>query len=110
MTGVSAENIEPVAKTVRLSDGSNLAYDQLLLTTGARPRPFPGINSVAGPSGGQTRIRTLRTHGDAVAIRAALQPGTHLAIIGGGFIGLELAASARKLGAASRWSKGFLAS
>ena len=80
-----------------MSDGRNLAYDRLLLTTGARPRPFPGQNPLAAASG--TRIRTLRTHGDAVAIRAALQPGTHLAIIGGGFIGLELAATARKLGA-----------
>lgn len=93
LTGISAESIDPLAKVVRLSDGRSQPYDQLLLTTGARPRPFPGL------SGGQQRIRTLRTHGDAVAIRAALQPGRHLAIIGGGFIGLELAAAARKLGA-----------
>jgi len=97
LTGISAENIEPLGKTVRLSDGRNLAYDRLLLTTGARPRLFPGQNPVAAGSG--TRIRTLRTHGDAVAIRAVLQPGTHIGIIGGGFIGLELAATARKLGA-----------
>lgn len=93
LTGVSAESIDPSAKTVRLSDGSNPPYDRLLLTTGARPRPFPGL------SGPHQRIRTLRTHSDSVAIRAALQPGTHLAIIGGGFIGLELAATARKRGA-----------
>lgn len=93
LTGISVESIDPAGKSVRLSNGNSLAYDRLLLTTGARPRPFPGL------SGAGHRIRTLRTHGDAVAIRAALQPGKHLAIIGGGFIGLELAATARKLGA-----------
>ena len=93
LTSVSAESINPAGKSVLLSNGNNLAYDQLLLTTGARPRPFPGF------SGTNHRIRTLRTHGDAVEIRNALQPGKHLAVIGGGFIGLELAATARKLGA-----------
>jgi 3-phenylpropionate/trans-cinnamate dioxygenase ferredoxin reductase component len=93
LTGVSAESIDAAGKSVRLSNGNTLAYDQLLLTTGARPRPFPGL------SGNYHRIRTLRTHGDAVEIRHALQPGKHLAVIGGGFIGLELAATARKLGA-----------
>lgn len=92
-TGVGAESIDPAAKCVRLSNGDSLTYDRLLLATGARPRPFPGF------SGTSKLIRTLRTHGDAIAIRAALQPGKHLAIIGGGFIGLELAATARKLGA-----------
>ncbi|MEK1924257.1 MAG: FAD-dependent oxidoreductase [Rhizobium giardinii] len=93
LTGHSVEGIDPAGKTARLSDGQILAYDRLLLTTGARPRPFPGL------SGPNHRIRTLRTHSDAVAIRAGLPPGAHLAIIGGGFIGLELAATARKLGA-----------
>ncbi len=93
LTGVTVESIDPTAKIVQLSNGTSRDYDQLLLTTGARPRPFPGL------SGANHRIRTLRTHGDTVAIRAALQPDTHLAIIGGGFIGLELAATARKLGA-----------
>ncbi len=93
LTGVNVERIDPAAKTVQLSNGSSRAYDQLLLTTGARPRPFPGL------AGANHRIRTLRTHGDTVALRATLQSDTHLAIIGGGFIGLELAATARKLGA-----------
>lgn len=93
LTGLSVESLDPAGKAVQLSNGNSLTYDRLLLTTGARPRPFPGL------SGTNHRIRTLRTHGDAVAIRAALQPGKHLAIIGGGFIGLELAATARKLGA-----------
>ncbi len=93
LTGLSVESIDPAGKTVQLSNGDSLPYDRLLLTMGARPRPFPGL------SGTIHRIRTLRTHDDTVAIRAGLQPGKHLAIIGGGFIGLELAATARKLGA-----------
>lgn len=92
LTGINAESVDPTGKIARLSNGVILSYDQLLLTTGARPRPFPGL------SGDNHRIRTLRTHGDAVEIRNALQPGKHLAVIGGGFIGLELAATARKLG------------
>lgn len=87
--------IEPVSKTVRLADGQTLGYDKLLLATGASPRVFPGIDGTA------KRIRTLRTHADALALRAALHPGRHIAIIGGGFIGLELAATARKLGASA---------
>ena len=93
LTGVSVESIDLAEKSARLSNGDKLTYDRLLLATGARPRPFPGL------AGASDRIKTLRTHQDAVSIRAALRPGRHLAVIGGGFIGLELAATARKLGA-----------
>ena len=72
---------------------TTLAYDRLLLATGARPRPLP-LPGADGPT-----VATLRTLEDAARIRAALGPGRRLAVIGGGFIGLELAASARKLGA-----------
>lgn len=85
--------IDPATKTVRLSDGQTLGYDKLLLATGAAARGFPGVDSAS------RRIRVLRTHGDAVALHAALHPGRHIAIIGGGFIGLELAATARIRGA-----------
>ncbi|MDX0321072.1 ferredoxin reductase [Sinorhizobium meliloti] len=93
LTGVTAESIDRVHKAVTLSDGRSLDYDRLLLATGARPRAFPRVPENAG------RIRTLRTHADALAIRGALTPGARLAVIGGGFIGLDLAATARKLGA-----------
>lgn len=93
LSGVTVERIDPASKLVLLSSGAHLAYDKLLLTTGARPRPFPGT-----PESAQ-RIRTLRSHADALAIRAVLTTGKTLAIIGGGFIGLELAATARKMGA-----------
>jgi 3-phenylpropionate/trans-cinnamate dioxygenase ferredoxin reductase subunit len=89
---VRAVAIDRAAHAVRLSNGSALPYDKLLLATGSLPRklPIPGL----GP-----RCVYLRTFNDAQAIRAHLKAGNRIAIIGGGFIGLELAASARKLGA-----------
>lgn len=89
---VQAVAIDRAAHMVRLSDGSALPYDKLLLATGSTPRklPMPGLGS---------RCVYLRTFADALAIRAHLSPGKRIAIVGGGFIGLELAAAARKLGA-----------
>jgi len=89
---VQAVAIDRAAHTVRLSDGSVLAYDKLLLATGSTPRklPMPGLGS---------RCVYLRTFADALAIRAHLKSGNRIAIVGGGFIGLELAAAARKLDA-----------
>ncbi|ESW83627.1 FAD-dependent oxidoreductase [Mesorhizobium sp. M1005] len=90
---VQAVAIVREAHVVRLSDGSVLAYDKLLLATGSVPRklPMPGLGG---------RCVYLRTFNDALAIRAHLSAGNRIAIIGGGFIGLELAAAARRLGAA----------
>ncbi|HXV31569.1 MAG TPA: FAD-dependent oxidoreductase [Sinorhizobium sp.] len=93
LMGTWAETVDRAQKAVILADGGAIRYDRLLLATGARPRAFPHA------PGNADRIRTLRTHADAVAIRAAIAPGRRLAIIGGGFIGLELAATARKLDA-----------
>ena len=89
---VQAVAIDRAAHSVRLSDGSALAYDKLLLATGSTPRklPMPGLGQ---------RCVYLRTFADALAIRAHLRAGNRIAIVGGGFIGLELAAAARKLGA-----------
>ncbi len=84
--------IDPAVRAIRLADGQTLSYDKLLLATGASARGFPGV----GASG---RIRVLRTHADATALHAALRAGQRIAIIGGGFIGLELAATARMRGA-----------
>ena len=84
--------IDRAGRRVLLGDGAALPYDKLLLATGARPRALPGT-----ACGG--RIAALRSHDDAQRIRAHLVEGSHIAILGGGFIGLELAASARKLGA-----------
>jgi 3-phenylpropionate/trans-cinnamate dioxygenase ferredoxin reductase component len=91
--GVTVSHIDTKAKTIAMSDGRRLDFDKLLLATGAHARPFPGVTSTGG------RIRSLRTHADALALREAMAFGRHIAVIGGGFIGLELAATARRLGA-----------
>ncbi|MBB3134657.1 3-phenylpropionate/trans-cinnamate dioxygenase ferredoxin reductase subunit [Rhizobium pisi] len=93
LTGLEARDLDTVARAVTLSDGTVLSYDKLLLATGAAARSFPGAPL------GSPRIRALRTHHDATALRDVMKPGRHIAIIGGGFIGLELAATARQLGA-----------
>jgi 3-phenylpropionate/trans-cinnamate dioxygenase ferredoxin reductase subunit len=67
-------------------DHENLPYDVLVIATGASPRRIPGMNG-----------RVLRTLDDAQDLRAALRPGTRLAIVGAGLIGCEVAASARSM-------------
>lgn len=91
--GIVASAIDPAARTVTLSSGAVLTYDALILATGARPRPLPGL---AQPPAG---VLTLRSRADADALRARLGPGKRLAIIGAGYVGLEVAASALTLGA-----------
>lgn len=82
--------IDRPAKRLLDADGTAVRYDRLLLTTGAAPRRLPGTDG--------ERIAYLRTLDDAQRLRSALLPGRRLAIVGGGFIGLELAASARARG------------
>ncbi|WP_274628267.1 NAD(P)/FAD-dependent oxidoreductase [Arvimicrobium flavum] len=93
LTARHAIAIDREAQVLRLSDGSAIAYDKLLLATGAMARRLP-MAEAAGE-----RCLTLRTFDDAVRIRGLLGPGVRVAIVGGGFIGLELAASARARGA-----------
>jgi 3-phenylpropionate/trans-cinnamate dioxygenase ferredoxin reductase subunit len=88
-----ARTIDRVNKTVLLEDGASVPYDKLLLATGASPRQLPLAEK-------SRRCLSLRTYDDALQIRSRLKPGARLAVVGGGFIGLELAASARRLGAA----------
>ncbi len=85
--------IDRGARTVALSSGETLPYDHLILALGARARKLslPGL-SLAG-------VLELRTVADADHLKAALRSGKRLAVIGGGYIGLEAAASARALGA-----------
>jgi len=87
-----ATAIDRPRKTVGLSDGTKLSYDRLLLATGARVRqlPVPGA-ALAG-------VYYLRGIADVDALRQHFQPGTRLAIVGGGYIGLEVAAVAVKHG------------
>jgi NADPH-dependent 2,4-dienoyl-CoA reductase/sulfur reductase-like enzyme len=92
--GTRVGAIDPAAGRLLLEDGGTIAWDNLLLATGSRPRrlPLPGAE-LAG-------IHTLRTIDDALAIASALRAGARLAVIGGGYIGLEVAAAARQLGCA----------
>ncbi|MBO9195264.1 FAD-dependent oxidoreductase [Rhizobium sp. 16-449-1b] len=91
--GASATRLDRVNRAVELDSGERLPYTKLLLATGARARGLPG-DQVECP-----RVLSLRTHADALRIREHLTHDSRLAILGGGFIGLELAASARRLGA-----------
>ena len=88
--GVAATAIDRKARCVRLSDGADVPYDKLVLATGARARRLilPGAEFGL----------TLRTYEDAVTLRQRMRPGASVVVIGGGFIGLEIAAGARKLG------------
>ena len=90
--GAGVTAIDRAAQQVTLDDGSTLAYDGLALCTGARLRPLP----LAGANlGGVCGLRSLD---DSRAIKAALETAQNVVIIGGGFIGLEVAAIARRKG------------
>ncbi len=90
ITGNRAVAIDRLVKAVELEDGERISYDKLLLATGAAPRRLT-------VTGGEL-VYTLRNYGDGDHLRNRLRASASAAIIGGGFIGLEVAASARKLG------------
>jgi len=92
-TGVRASAIDRNAQTLRLADGSSLAYDALVLAAGSRPRLLP--ESAGGKLGG---VRVLRTLHDAECLARDLKRANRLLVIGGGYIGLEVAATARAAG------------
>ena len=92
--GATAVAIDAAAQRVTLADGSMVPYDALLLTTGARAR------RLRIPGGDGPRIYYLRDIADTLALRALLVPDIRVAVIGAGFIGLEIAATAAKRGAA----------
>jgi len=87
--GVAVTGIDRAGRTIQTADGISLSYDKLFLTTGSRVRNLPGV--AASP-----RIHTLRGQDDAARLRQALHG--HLLVLGGGWIGLEVAATARALG------------
>ncbi|KGR98000.1 anthranilate 1,2-dioxygenase system ferredoxin--NAD(+) reductase [Burkholderia sp. ABCPW 111] len=90
--GVRVDAIERAAQRVRLSDGASVGYARLLIATGSRVRRF------AGPIDAGVPVHYVRTVADTRALRAALAPGKRVVVLGGGFIGLEVAASAVRLG------------
>lgn len=89
--GVSAQRVLAAERAVELDDGERIVADAVLLATGARPRTLPGA--------GGGRILSLRTLEDAERIAGHLAPGRHIVLAGTGFVGAEIAASARSRGA-----------
>lgn len=90
--GTRAVGLDVAGQRVHLDSGDSLGYDALLIATGVRPRR--PANLATGPN-----VRTLRTVEDALALGAAIRAGQRLIVLGAGFIGCEVAASARTAGA-----------
>ncbi len=94
LMGVRAAAIDPEARAVRLDDGRSVAYDRLLLATGAEPiRLDPALHALP-------HVFTLRSLADCRAIIAAAGAARRAVVVGSSFIGLEVAASLRKRGLA----------
>jgi 3-phenylpropionate/trans-cinnamate dioxygenase ferredoxin reductase subunit len=91
--GTRVARIDRTTGRIELASGEAVAYDKLILCTGGRARPLsaPGAEAIA--------VRTLRTIDDALALAPMLAPGRRVVVIGGGWIGLEVAATARQKGA-----------
>ena len=91
--GTPVEAIDTRARTVRLAGGETLSYDELALTTGSRPRRLP-----AAIGGDLANVFTVRTLADVDDMAPGFRKGARALIVGGGYIGLEAAAVAAKLG------------
>ncbi|GII92325.1 NAD(P)/FAD-dependent oxidoreductase [Sinosporangium siamense] len=89
--GAHVRKVHRGSRSVELADGTLLEADALLVATGTRPRRLPGVEG--------ERVRYLRTLADANRLGADLRPGAHVLVIGAGFIGAEVASTARELGA-----------
>lgn len=91
---VTVAQVQAATHSVRTNDGQEIAFQYLVLATGssARPWTFPGVDRRA--------VHLLRNIEDAQRLKLELRPGRRVLVVGGGFIGLELAASARVLGCA----------
>ena len=89
--GVAAEALVPGERSVVLAGGERVDYDGLVIATGARARTLPGVPPLPG-------IHTLRTLEDCLALRADFERGPRVAVVGAGFIGSEVAATARQRG------------
>ena len=87
--GSRATALDLTARAVVLADGTALPFDGVVIATGASPKRLPGQPDVPG-------VVTLRRLRDSLALRERLQPRHRLVVIGAGFIGLEVAATARQ--------------
>ena len=91
--GCGVEELDVRAARIDLADGGHLEYDKLLIATGARPRMLDV------PGGRGPAIHYLRGLADSRRLRESFRPGSRIAIVGGGYIGLEVAATAATAGA-----------
>ncbi|MEU1785080.1 FAD-dependent oxidoreductase [Streptomyces sparsogenes] len=89
--GVRAAGLDSTERAIRLADGREVRADGVVIATGAAARTLPGTEGLAG-------VHVLRTLDDARALRDELARGGRLVVIGGGFIGAEVASTARALG------------
>lgn len=92
VTGTRAEELDLAARRVRLGDGRALTYDRLLLATGSR------VRRLEAPGATLSGVHYLRTIADVDAIAAELTPGARVALVGAGYIGLEVASVLRQKG------------
>jgi len=92
LLGMRAEGLDPGARRLRLDSGDDLPYGKLLIATGGAARRLPFLE-------GFENVHYLRTLADARRLHGELRAGARLAIVGAGFIGQEVAATARRLGA-----------
>ncbi|GAB2785368.1 NAD(P)/FAD-dependent oxidoreductase [Streptomyces daliensis] len=89
--GCRASALDPARRTLALDTGEQLRYDDLVVATGSAAKMPPGWEAYAG-------VHVLRTADDALALRSALAGAPRVAVAGGGFIGCEVASTARALG------------
>ena len=92
MLGTRAERLDLDARAVEVSGGERVPFDKLLVVTGGRPR------KLNAPGADLPGITTFRTYRDAEALSQVMKPGARVVVVGAGFIGSEIAASARVLG------------
>lgn len=90
LLGARAVALDPGTRTVTLASGATVSGDAVVIATGSHARTLPGP-PLAG-------VHTLRTLDDALALRADLLPGARLVLVGAGFVGAEIASTARKIG------------
>ncbi|MCP2317697.1 3-phenylpropionate/trans-cinnamate dioxygenase ferredoxin reductase subunit [Nocardia amikacinitolerans] len=91
--GTRVTAIDRVRRYVRVAAGPDVPYDRLVLATGGRARPLPVPGAVSAPN-----VHTLRGLADVDAMREQFTPGARLVVVGGGYVGLEVAAVGSKAG------------
>jgi NADPH-dependent 2,4-dienoyl-CoA reductase/sulfur reductase-like enzyme len=93
LLGRSATDLAPAGQTVGTEGGERIGYDALVIATGSTPRLLPGLEPRPG-------VQVLRTAADAARIKAALSARARVVVVGGGFIGAEIASTGRRMGCA----------